>query len=195
MNKSIIKIKELLTSFFKKKSYGNVFGSFSGSSSSAGAVYKSYAYACINARAENVAKAMFYFYNDKTHKEITNHPFIDLLAKPNKYNQSFKEILHKISTSLDLYGNAYLYVSRGIRKVPVSLYFLPSKMVVPVLNQNLTAIDSYDYLIANKKLSYKPADIIHFSIPDPDNNLLGKATVSSFNHSGFNSPPLAANRK
>jgi hypothetical protein len=77
----------------------------------------------------------------------------------------------------------------------ISLYFLPSKMVVPVLNQNLTAIDSYDYLIANKKLSYKPADIIHFSIPDPDNNLLGKATVSSFNHSGFNSPPLAANRK
>ncbi|MCX6162030.1 MAG: phage portal protein [Ignavibacteriae bacterium] len=177
----ILKYYQGIRSFFRRKSFSNIFGSSGGSALSSGAKYKSYA--CINSRAENIAKAKIYLYEAKTKNEIPEHPFLSLIVKPNKQNQTFKEILHKISTSLDLYGNAYVYILRGVRKTPIGLYFLPSNMVTPVLNTQRTEILRYEYVINGNKSIYKPADIIHFTIPDPDNNLLGKATVSAFNFS------------
>jgi phage portal protein BeeE len=113
-------IKDFLKLFSRKKSFsGNL--SFGSSSASAGAKYKSYAYACINARAENIAKANVYLYDAETKSEIPKHPFLDLIVKPNKQNQTFKEILHKISSSLDLYGNSYVFIQRGVRKAPIGL--------------------------------------------------------------------------
>jgi len=119
-----------LKSIFRRKSFSNIFGSSGGSSLSTGAKYKSFAYACINARAENIAKAKVYLYNAETKAEIPKHPFLDLIVKPNKQNQTFKEILHKISSSLDLYGNSYVFIQRGVRKIPIGLYVLPSNIVI-----------------------------------------------------------------
>ena len=177
-------IKDFLKLFTRKKTFtGNLsFGSSSGFSAT-GAKYKSYAYACINARAENIAKAKVYLYDADTKTEIPKHPFLDLIVKPNKQNQTFKEILHKISSSLDLYGNSYVFIQRGVRKAPIGLYFLPSNMVNPVYNQQQTEITKYEYIINGQKSIYKTDDIIHFTIPDPDNNLLGKSTISAFNFS------------
>jgi len=175
-------IKDFLKLFSRKKSFsGNL--SFGSSSGSTGAKYKSYAYACINARAENIAKAKVYLYNAETKTEIPKHPFLDLIVKPNKQNQTFKEILHKISSSLDLYGNSYVFIQRGVRKAPIGLYFLPSNMVNPVYNGQQTEIINYEYIVNGQKSIYKTEDIIHFTIPDPDNNLLGKSTISAFNFS------------
>jgi len=138
---------------------------------------------CINARAENIAKAKVYLYDAETKTEIPKHPFLDLIVKPNKQNQTFKEILHKISSSLDLYGNSYVFIQRGVRKAPIGLYFLPSNMVNPVYNQQQTEIIKYEYVVNGQKSIYKTDDIIHFTIPDPDNNFLGKSTISAFNFS------------
>jgi HK97 family phage portal protein len=56
-------------------------------------------------------------------------------------------------------------------------------MVNPVYNQQQTEITKYEYIINGQKSIYKTDDIIHFTIPDPDNNLLGKSTISAFNFS------------
>ena len=148
--------------------------------------YKSYAYACINARAENVSKGRVILYkrmkNNGGVEEVKEHPIIELLNHPNRKKQSFKEILHKISTSLDLYGNSYLYIHRGINRKPIGLYFLPSKNVTINLKSDLTEVESYTYTSGCTTVKYKANDIIHFLIPDPDNNVEGRATVSAFNH-------------
>lgn len=143
--------------------------------------YKSYAFTGINARAENVIKANIYLYkkNSKSITEITEHPFIDLMKKPNNIKESFKVLLFKVATSLDLYGNAYLLVLKNVIKgTPLELRFLPAKHVKVILNTHKNQIVGYEY----GNIKYAPDEIIHFSIPDPDNILpIGKATIEAFN--------------
>ncbi|MGB9697299.1 MAG: phage portal protein [Ignavibacteria bacterium] len=147
--------------------------------------YKSYCFACINARAENVSKAKISLFTRDgeggSMYELKEHPFLNLIAKPNKRGQTFSELLHKISTSLDLYGNAYLYVSRGIDKLPIGLYHLPSRAVEILLNKDNTEIEYYRYNVSGGTVSYRACDVVHFMIPNPDSNFSGKSTISGFN--------------
>lgn len=149
-----------------------------------GEPYKSYTYACINARAENISKAGIFLYKRNSsgeQKEVKNHDFLTLISKPNKRNQTFKELLHKISTSLDLYGNAYIFIHRGLKNKPLGFYHLPSKNIKINMNKNMNDIESYEYFTEQGIIKYKPKDIIHFLIPDPDSNVYGKSTISGFN--------------
>jgi HK97 family phage portal protein len=148
--------------------------------------YKSYAYACINTRAENVSKAKILLYKStgdgKFRKEITDHPFLDLIKGPNKRGHTFKELLHKVSSSLDLYGNSYLYIHRANNGKPAGLYHLPSKSVRIKLNPDMSHIEKYIYFNGRTSIEYNKRDIIHFLIPDPDNSFLGKSIISGFNY-------------
>lgn len=172
-----------------KKYFGNEESAYTGFFKSSSVLtahaeqYKSYAYACINARAENIAKAKFYLYrqNGKDRTEIKSHPFLELIKHPNRKKQSFRELLHRISTSLDLYGNSYIYVSRNSDKEPNGLYFLPSPFVSIGLNSSSTAIEFYEYYASGEPVRYKADDIIHFLIPDPNSNIKGKSVTSGFN--------------
>ena len=148
--------------------------------------YKSYAFACINARAENVSKAKILLYrnqdNGKFKEELSEHGFLSLVRNPNRRGQTFKELLHKISSSLDLYGNAYLYIHRSRNGEPAGLYHLPSKNVRIELNAGLTEIDKYVYFDGKNYTDYARNDIVHFLIPDPDNSFSGKPTIAGFNY-------------
>lgn len=147
-------------------------------------IYKSFAYACINARAENICKAKIYLYKDepgRRDKEIIDHPFLNLITRPNRRNQTFREILFKIAVSLDLYGNSYVFIQRGNDGLPIGLYHLPSKYIDIKLNDSQTEIDHYVYNAGGKLQKFDKSNIIHFLIPDPDNNYSGKATIDGFN--------------
>ncbi|MCE1164984.1 MAG: phage portal protein [Bacteroidetes bacterium] len=147
--------------------------------------YKSYAYACINTRAENVSKAKIILYrltdSGKFNKEVTRHPFLDLIRVSNRRGHAFKELLHKVSSSLDLYGNAYLYIHRANNGRPAGFYHLPSKSVRIKLNPEMSQIDRYIYFNGRTNIEYEKKDILHFLIPDPDNSFLGKSIISGFN--------------
>lgn len=147
-------------------------------------IYRSFAYACINARAENICKAKIYLYRDepgRRDREIISHQFLELITKPNRRNQTFREILFKIAVSLDLYGNSYIYIQRGNDGLPIGLYHLPSKYIDIKLNDSQTEIDHYIYNAGGKLQKFDKANIIHFLIPDPDNNYRGKSTIDGFN--------------
>ena len=150
--------------------------------------YKSYVFACINLRAENVAGARINMYQDLRNgkvKEIFEHPFLSMIKRENGKKQTFKNLLYRITTSLDLYGNAYLYVNRDITsssgREPFMLYFLPFKSVEPVLSSDFTMINKYRYNAGGTITEYSAEDIIHFQIADPNSNLLGMPTVKGFN--------------
>ncbi len=147
--------------------------------------YKSYAYACINTRAENVSKAKIMLYRltrgGKFNKEVIQHPFLEIIRNPNRRGHAFKELLHKISSSLDLYGNAYLYIHRNNSGRPAGFYHLPSKSVRIKLNPEMSQIDRYIYFNGKSNTEYEKKDILHFLIPDPDNSFLGKSIISGFN--------------
>lgn len=95
--------------------------------------YRSYTYACINARAENTAKAKLFLFKkmkDGKMKEIDSHPFLELTGKNNIHGLSFFELVFSVVLQLDLYGNAYIYTPQNILKMPSELILLndPSRM-------------------------------------------------------------------
>ncbi|HRE41944.1 MAG TPA: phage portal protein [Ignavibacteria bacterium] len=177
--------------------------------------YKSYAHSAITARAENISKARIYLYKYLRGKkggydEIFEHPFLDLVNKPNSLNQSFENLLYLISVSLDLYGNAFLLIERNknfptgkdtsqilpssshtkgggkkdsgkINSMPVSFYFLPFNSTSPVLSDDKRKIIAYEYKEGNKLYKIPSSDVIHFLIPNPSSNLMGRSLISAFN--------------
>lgn len=142
--------------------------------------YTSFAMSCINARAEKIAEGkpcIFRYKTNSERKEIEKHPFYDLYTTPNIYQQSGNDLNFLISTNLDLYGNAYLYYARNRFKMPKQFIFLPACNMKVNLNSDKTEIINYTYLAGGKQTTYSKEEIIHFKIGNPNNNLIGKATI------------------
>lgn len=132
---------------------------------------------CIRVRAENVADCDMYMKDEITDDEIKGHPFIKAWKKANIYEMSGKQLLQIISTQLDVYGNAYLYVAR-VNGMPDEFIPLPSKFVMPVYNDMGTLIIGYQYMGSNA-ITYTTNDIIHFKNISIDNFLVGTPTIAS----------------
>lgn len=162
--------------------------------------FSSYLYACITCRAENISKARIYLHkhsSGNSRNEINTHPFLDLIQKPNGYSQSFINLLYLISVSLDLNGNAYLYIDRknphhtdnankftgnpSKRELPTALYFMPYSNTRIILDKENRKIIEYEYRDGNKTFRIPAKDVIHFLIPSTESNTTGKALVSAFN--------------
>lgn len=145
--------------------------------------YRSIAYACINARAEKVNTAVLKMQYEQVSgkmKDIPKHPFWDLIANPNIYSQSFKDLMYLVSISLDLYPNgAFLYYPKNMLNMPAGLYHLPSKNVSFELTADGTHIKRYMFTNGSKLYYYNPDEIIHFRIPNPDNPFFSKSTAGA----------------
>lgn len=140
--------------------------------------YASWAYSCINCRAENVAKAKMYIYSND--KENPNHEFLELAKKTNIRRQSFKLNLFRTVVHLDLYGNSYWLAVRDGKK-PIAFFMLNPRYTTPVLNKNNSCIEFFQYTGSGSVIKYPASDVIHFMIPSEDNEFKGKATISAFN--------------
>lgn len=148
--------------------------------------YKSFAYACINKKAYNLANANIYLYRQfkSRRTEIENHPFLKLINSLNSYGQSFKEMLFLSSVNCDLKGNAYLLINRAEllgSKIPVEFVPLPAKYVTPILDSQNTSVEYYLYEAGSSTLKLKPSDIIRFRLPHPESNIFSFAPVNAFN--------------
>lgn len=144
--------------------------------------YKSFAYAAINKRAINVAKADCYVYKEFKSKktEVKNHPFLNILKSKNVYDQTGKEILYLTSASLDLFPDVYWHIIKTQTPIGIivnEIRFLISKYVEPVYNKENTLIEHYKYC----DITIPKADVIHFKRPNPYNNLFGYAPADAFN--------------
>lgn len=143
--------------------------------------YSSFAYASINCRAEKVREATDGLYKQqvKDLKEITSHPFIELIQQKNIYNQTFGTIKYLSSVSLDLFGNAYIYYPRKKFRMPAQLILLPSNRIMVNYTSDWTQIRDYTFTSSKGKVTYSNDEIIHIKLPDPFNLFLGKSTVSA----------------
>lgn len=146
--------------------------------------YRSFAYACINVRAELIMSGDILLFKKQLtkNKEITDHPFLDLISRNNIYDQSFPDILFLISSSMDLNGNSYVLAYRNDNnpfKMPEGLIVFPANSITPVLNSARTMIEYYRYSGGGQIVNYLPEQIIHFKIPNPDNIFIGKSITSA----------------
>lgn len=143
--------------------------------------YRSFAYSCINLRAEKIMQSETLLYKKQTQndKPILVHPFLDLMNKTNRYGQTFNDIEFLVSCSLDLMGNALIYYTKNIFGMPMEWIYIPFNRVTVMYNTDYTLIEKYIYNEGTKSVTYYPDEIIHFKLPNPYNPLFGKATASA----------------
>jgi len=170
----------------KKKLYeGNWYNIFGDTSDRISSYRTTWVDTAVNIRATNVSKAdiLLYRKQNKQEVEVEKHPFLDVIYNPNLYEQTFNELLYLISISLDVYGEAFVYVAKSKGKKPNSFFLLPTNKVTPIVDENTGQISHFDYSKQIKSVGnivrYSPDEIIFFKLPNIDRVFRGCATIDS----------------
>lgn len=134
-------------------------------------------YACINVLAFNVAKVPFYVYKH-TGKEdtlIEEHPFYDLIKKPNEHMLEW-ELKFLLQAFLDGTGNSYIYHPLTGVKRPGALYILESHLVNPRI---VKGVFYYDYMHGGEMRTFTEEEILHFKYPNVQNMFKGMGPLEA----------------
>jgi len=135
-------------------------------------------YSCIDAIANSVASNGFGLYKKgKDQSENTNHPVIQLLRNPNKF-QTTMDILYLISSHIDTAGRAFLYPVKTLAKGKYSELYVLDPAAMSIVQGDGELIKGYVY--RNPKGVQVPFDvdeIVPIFRPNPYNQLDGVSTI------------------
>jgi len=138
--------------------------------------YTGWVYACVNARAEEVANIRLHLYQNG--KEIENHPALDLLHNVNDY-MSFYDLVNATQAYLDLTGDAFWALLKGnisgqIREIQV---LRPD--LVTIVSSPENPVVKYQYTNGSETLEFLPEEIIHFKNFNPKDPLRGMSVIEA----------------
>ncbi len=145
--------------------------------------YNSWVYASVRSIAEELAKISFRLYQvnkDGVHEEIFDHEILDLLDGVNPFQTGY-ELRYLTGSHLELAGNSY-WLLDGVEKdtdKPKAIFLLNPRYTNPVPAPLPEFIKGYSYSIDGKTVTYKPAQILHFKYPDPNDPYQGIGTVQA----------------
>ena len=136
-------------------------------------------YRCINKIAESVALLqlkLFQYKNDGTKTEITKHPILDLLNKPNPLT-SGNQLLQELFINKNISGEAFLYFDEDAQElwtikpneINVTLQQKPQALVYNYNNKNYFAFAEQDF----------ECEIFHYKTYNPINKLRGLSPMLS----------------
>lgn len=126
--------------------------------------YKNWVYACVNARAEEVASIELIVKSRKTGDVIDNHPILDLLNDVNP-NTTRYQLFFATQAFLDLTGNAYWYLARendGKGKIKEVYVLSSDKMQIVTDKDNPLKILGYQYVNGKDKIPFDANQVLHF---------------------------------
>lgn len=132
--------------------------------------YKNWVFACINARAEELASIELYLENEDTEEEIKNHPIFDLLNDVNP-NMTKYELFFGTQALMDLTGNAYWYLARdneGKGKIREIYLLSPDKVNIVLDKANPLSILGYTYGNKQDKIIFNKNEVLHFKNFNPN---------------------------
>jgi HK97 family phage portal protein len=168
---------DFLNNFFKKEiklpilstSVSQPRFSITGQSNDSGYLkeYKNWVFACVNARAEELASIKLELYSGD--KEIENNEIIQLLNDVNP-NMTKYELFFGTQAFLDLTGNAYWYLARdkdGAGKIKQIYLLQADKMHIVPNKDNPLIIEGYVYVNGKDKIPFNPNEILHFKNFNP----------------------------
>ena len=117
--------------------------------------------------------------SDKEPKDIPNHPFEQLLQRPNELDSRY-EFLYGTIAFYALTGNAYWWLNRADEKSPPDeMWLIPSNMIQPVPDENMF-IRGYLYSPGNgREILLPPREIMHFKRFNPASRFVGLSAIES----------------
>ena len=140
---------------------------------------KTFAYACIQKRAEVLSGADIFLYRKQSNKlaDVQDDKLDILLNKVNVYGQSLQHILHFVSANLDIFGNAFVRIILNKYREPVELLPLLRRDVTIVYTNDFKVIKHYVWNNNGMQVTIPSEEMLHFKIPNPMNVFEGKATI------------------
>ena len=141
-----------------------------------------YVAACLNTQSLYFSKARFRLYREMAGalREVTDHPFLEILKKPNDF-QTFWELKNLIGLYFGVYGNYYILKLRGkLTNTPSSYIVLDPNRVEPK-SSPMKWIDYYEYDLGKEKVKLQPEDVIHFRFPNENSFIKGKPIIDNIN--------------
>ena len=167
-----------ILNFFKTKAKDNSFipaitslpsifnGLFFGRNNNYIDKYNGWVYLCTRLISDEVASAKLRLYQKGAggdDKELTNHPLLDLLHKPNQ-TITGQELLKHISSNIDLDGNAYIYRAVSGGKTIELWPMRPDWTKIVPSEDKVDLIKNYLYLTdgVRKSVALDPNEVIHF---------------------------------
>ena len=147
--------------------------------------YSSWAYACAWKNASSVAKCELCLYTmgydnkkeKKEKKEVENHPFLDLMKSVNPFSNGY-ELKAVTTLNLELTGNAYWYIPKGILGIPAMIWNIPSHWV-KIVPSETEFISGYVVTVPGKAtpIPFDETEIIHFRYPSPSDLFYGQGPL------------------
>lgn len=109
-------------------------------------------------------------------KAIRNHPFVELLNRPNPSMSRF-EFLEATCTWYKGAGNAYWWLNRpGPDTRPVELWLIPADRIQPVPDGQM-GVRGYWYDTGSEKMPLDPWEIVHFKTFNPYTHYVGLSPI------------------
>lgn len=145
-------------------------------------VYNAWAYACIRAIAEELAKIEFKLYKVKGQKseEIMEHELLDLLYGVNPHQTRY-ELFYNIAAHLEMTGNSYIYLD-GVKndtQKPSAIYCLPPQYIKVIKKPIPEFLAGYKYTVDGSERKLETYEVVHLKYPDPADPYEGIGTVQA----------------
>lgn len=135
-----------------------------------------YVASCANIWGLSFAKAKHRLYDKSNNKELTSHPFNDLMSKPNWFQTSWEQ-RYRIATDFIYEGNSYFLKLRDSLRVPRALIQLhPDR--ISTQPYNYEKIDYYEYNTGSNLIKIDKEDMLHFRLPAYNNYIKGAPLIS-----------------
>ncbi len=147
--------------------------------------YRNWPYAAAKAIGEAVAKIKIRVKkvnSDGTTEEVTDNELLDDLSSMNQYQTGY-EVFFTTAVDLVMAGNAY-WLLQGVDSetdTPDQIFLLPVQNVQVVRGKFPDLVKGYRFKIPNTNdiVDYKPEEILHFKVPDPNDMVEGVGAVAS----------------
>ena len=146
--------------------------------------YRRYVYTIVSSIAENCAglEPEMYQRIGQGDKQIFDHELLTLLRRPNPMESQF-QFLERHFTYMDLIGESFWYIARGVRTgKPKELYLLRPDLVDVVLDKQDPRGLVKGYLLSKgngEKTAFDKEEILHFKYPNPLNPYRGMGAIEA----------------
>lgn len=131
--------------------------------------YKNWVFACVNARAEELASIELELKKKGSDEIIESHELLDLLHDVNPTTTMY-DLFFATQAFKDLAGNAYWYLAReneGKGKIRQIYMLSPEYMSLVVSKENPSMVAGYVYQKGNVKVPLEANEVLHFKNFNP----------------------------
>lgn len=137
-------------------------------------------FAVVSKISNGIADVQWHLYDQKDtdkRKEITKHPVLDLLDRPNPF-QTGAEFMELANCYLELTGECFILKFFTTLNQPAQLWIRPPQMfdVVPDPEKYIAG---YVYKVGQEKIPLEVNQVMHIKMPNPDNPYRGVGLVQA----------------